>query len=141
MDLVKASLDSFDGLAPRLLDGPDTESLLNSLPSGFAATLLARCLDLEELASVIDLPGCAGAAVSADVLGEDLVVFYGLVSFENQELASAALEMALERIETGAGLPFGDVAAGQLGDLVWTKVLVDPEQVAQALRALLVPKQ
>ena len=72
---------------------------------------------------------------------EDRVVVYGLVSFETPELAAAALETTIERIEAGAELPFGEVGVGQLGNLVWTRVLVDPEQVAQTLQALLVPKQ
>ncbi len=139
MDLVKSSLDSFDGLSPSLLDDPATESLLKSLPSGFAAILLPRCGDLEELASVIELPGGAAGAVSADALGEDTIVFYGLAGFEDESLASAALEMAQENIEAGASSSLGEVAVGQQGPLVWTRVLVDPAQVAQTLKSFLVP--
>ena len=67
LDLVKGSLDSFDGLTSTLLDEPVNQNLLNRLPSGFATTLVAQCGDLTQLAAVMDLPGCTGAAVSANL--------------------------------------------------------------------------
>ena len=103
-------------------------------------TVFRRCGDLGDLGIVIDLPGCASAAVSADVLSEDTVVFYGLAGFEDESLASAALQMALERIEAGASSPFGEVAVGQEGPLVWTRVLVDAAQVSEAVQALNLPE-
>ena len=139
LDLVKGSLDSFDGLAPGWLDEPVNDRLLKRLPSGFVTTLLARCGELAQLAVVIDLPGCAGAAVSAQSLGADGVVLYGLVAFEDETSASAGLELALERIEAEGGLLFGDVTVGLEEELVWTRVLLDTSQVGQALRALSQP--
>ena len=141
LDLVKDSLDSFDGLAPRWLNDPINERLLSRLPSGFVTTLLARCGDLAHLAAVIELPGCAGAVVSAESLGGDGVVIYGLIAFEDATLASAGLQLALERIEADGGLPFGDVIAGQEEELVWIRVLVDTSQVNQVLKALSQPNQ
>ena len=140
LDLVKGSLDSFDGLAPRWLDNPINERLLNRLPSGFVTTLLARCGDLARLTPVIDLPGCAAAA-SAESLGADGVVIYGLIAFDDATLASAGLKLAIQRIEADGGLPFGEVTAGQEEELVWTRVLIDTAQVAQALKALSQPAQ
>ena len=60
-------------------------------------------------------------------------------SFEDAALAKAGLQLALERIEADGGLPFGKVEAGQEGDLVWTKVTIDPLQLAQALEAFTQP--
>ena len=136
LNLVKGSLDSFDGVSPKWLDDPVNDKLLKRLPSGFLTTLLAGCSDLAQLAVVIDLPGCAGATVSAEPLGADGVVIHGLVAFENETLASAGLDLALRRIETEGGLLFGAVAVGLEGELVWTRALIDASQVAQALEAL-----
>ena len=139
LDLVKGSLDSFDGLAPRWLADPVNARLLNRLPSGFVTTLLARCGDIAQLAAVIDLPGCAGAAVSAESLGAERLVIYGLIAFESATLASAGLQLAIQQIEADGGLPFGDVTAGEEGELVWIRALIDTSQLAQALRALSQP--
>ena len=141
LDLVKGSLDSFDGLAPNLLDHPGMNRLLKALPSGFATTLLGRCRDLEAVAAVVDLGGCATAGVSAGLSGEGDVVLWGLVSFESETLASAALQLALERIESGAKLTIGELAVGHEKELVWTRIIVDPEQVAQAIETFSLPKQ
>ena len=135
LDLVQSSLDSADGLTSTLLDSPDNQTLLNNLPSGFTMTLLARCGDFTDLAAVMDLPNCTGAAVSAQSLGVDRVVFYGLVAFEDATLAAGALRLALEHIEAGGGLPFAKVEAGQVGELIWSRSTVEPGQVAQALKA------
>ena len=139
-DLVKASLDGFDGLGPNFLENPVFQRLLGRLPSGFITTLLARCGALGELSAIIELPGCAAAAVSADVVGEDAVVFYGLAGFEDETAAAAVVQVALERIEAEARLPFGNVAVGQEKELVWTRVIVEPEQITQALDSLSLPK-
>jgi hypothetical protein len=140
VELVKGSLDVFDGLQPGLLDDPDIRGLVDQLPSGFAATVIHQCGDLGELGPVIDLPGCAGAAVSAGLHDDQTVVFYGLAGFEDESLAAAALETALERIEGGVALSFGELALDQEGPLVFAKVLVDPAQMAEATRSLTIPK-
>ena len=124
-----------------MLDDPINTRLLNRLPSGSVTTLLARCDDLARLAVVIDLPGCAGAAVSAESLGADGLVIYGLVAFEDATLASAGLQSALGRVEDEGGLPLGEVTAGQEEELVWIRVLIDTSQVAEALKALSQPTQ
>jgi hypothetical protein len=141
VELVKGALDVFDGLQPSLLDEPGIRGLVDQLPSGFAATVIRHCSDLGELSAVIDLPGCAGGAVSAGLQADQTVVFYGLAGFEDESLAAAALETALERIEGGVDLSFGELALDQKGSLVLAKVLVDPDQVAQAARSLTMPKQ
>ena len=136
IDLVKGSLDSFDGVAPNWLDDPVNNKLLKRLPSGFVTTLLAGCADLVQLAVVIDLPGCAGAAVTVESLGADGVVLYGLVAFEDEVLASAGLDLALLQIEAEGGLLFGNVTVGLEGEMVWIQAIIDSSQVAQALQAL-----
>ena len=139
LGLVKGSLDSFDGLAPSWQDDPINARLLNRLPSGFVTTLLAQCDDLAQLSAAIDLPGCAGAAVSAEALGADRLVIYGIIAFADAALASTGMELAMQRIEAEGGLSFGDVTFGQEEELVWTMVLIDTSEVAQALKALSQP--
>jgi hypothetical protein len=141
VDLVKGALDAFDGLQPGLLDDPEIRGLINRLPSGFAATVFHRCGDLGELGTVVDLPGCAGAAVSASLQDDETVLFYGLAGFENESSAAAALQLALERIEGGASLSFGELVLDQEGPLVLATVLVDPSQLAKAARSLTIPQQ
>ena len=136
LELVKGSLDTFDGLSPSLLDDSVNKQLLSRLPTGFSTALLGPCGDLKELAAIIDLPGCTGAAISADVLGRDGVVFYGLALFQEESSAAAALEMALHRTQAQGELLLGDATVGQDEKLVWIRVTVNPAQVAQALEAL-----
>lgn len=141
VELVKGALDVFDGLQPSLLDDPEIRGLVDQLPSGFAATVIRNCGDLGELGAIIDLPGCAGAAVSAGLQADQTVVFYGLASFEDESMATAALETALGRIEEGVDLSFGELALDREGSLVLARVLVDPDQVAEAARSLTMPQQ
>lgn len=139
LELVKSALDSFDGVAPSLLDSPGPQRLLSKLPSGFLTTLLGSCGDLKELASIIDLPGCTGAALSAAVLGTDDLIIYGIVGFQDESSAVAALDTAMQRIEEEGGLPFGGVSVGREDELVWARVVVDSAQVAQALKDFSLP--
>jgi hypothetical protein len=134
-------LDVFDGLQPGLLDDPEINGLVDRLPSGFAATVFHRCGDLGELGMVIDVPGCAGAAVSASLEDDEAVVFYGITGFEDESSAGAALQLALERIEGGGSLSFGELVLDQEGPLVLAKVLVDPAQLAKAAQSLTVPQE
>ena len=135
LELVKNSLDSFDGLTPSLLDDPAAERLLNRLPTGFSAAIVPLCADLKELAQVIDIPSCGGAAISAGMLSEDSMVIHGLVLFEDESSAAEGLKVTLQRIQEQGRLPFGTVTAGQEEELVWIRVIVDPAQVVQALKA------
>ena len=132
---IKESLDAFDGLAPGFLSGPNAQRLLGGLPSGFAAAILADCGGLGQLATIIDVPGCAGAAISAEITGAGEVTIYGLAAFEDEGQASAALEIALNRVQEEEALPFDEVAVGQEQELVWTIIVVREEQVAEALGA------
>lgn len=138
IEIVKSSLDSFDGLAPGLLGKPSTQKLLAELPSGFATALLAGCSELANLGVIVNLPGCASAAVSAG-LTQTEVVIYGLALFEEESQAAAALQLAVERIEAGVVLAIGEVAIDQEQELILVRVTVDPEQVAEALKAFLLP--
>ena len=139
LDVVKASLDTFDGVNPGILDNPDHLRLVNTLPSGFAALLTAKCGEQAVLGTILDFPGCTGAAISAAASGEDEVVFYGLVSFTDDSAAAAALQIALERLEAERELLPGEVTAGQEGELVWAKVLVEAEKVVEAIESLTAP--
>ena len=132
---VKESMDAFDGVAPRFLSRPNAQRLLERLPPGFAAAVLADCSGLGQIATIIDIPGCAGAAISAELTGASQVTFYGLAAFQDEALASAALEIALERVQEEEDLPFGEVAVGQEQELIWTIVSVESEKVAEALEA------
>ena len=132
---VKASLDTFDGLAPGFLGRPNGQRLLQRLPSGFATAFLAECADVGQLATIIDIPGCTGAALSAEITGEGEVTLYGLAAFQDEALALAALEIALKRIQEEDVLPFDEVAVGQEQELIWTIIVVREEQVAEALEA------
>jgi hypothetical protein len=140
VELVEGALDVFDELQASLLDEPEIRGLVDQLPSGFAATVIRHCGDLGELGAVIDLPGCSGAAVSVGLQEDQTVVFYGLANFDDESLAEAALEMALKRIEEGVDLSFGELALDQQGSLILARVLVEPDQVAQAARSLTMPQ-
>lgn len=132
---VKESLDAFDGTVPGFLSRPNAQRLLERLPSGFAAALLAECAELGQIAAIIDIPGCAGEAISAEITGAGEVTFYGLAAFEDETQASAALEIALEKVQEEDSLPFDEVAVGQEEELIWTVVTVRSEKVAEALEA------
>jgi len=138
LELVKASLDSFDGLAPALSGNPATLKLLAELPSGFATTLLAGCAELANLGVMINLTGCVSAAVSAGFTQTEVVI-YGLALFEEESLAAEAVQMAVEQIEAEATLAIGEVAIDQDQELVRVRVSVHPEQVAEALEGFLLP--
>jgi len=132
---VKESMDTFDGLAPGFLDRPNSQRLLERLPSGFATAVLAECGGLGQIATITDIPGCTGAAISAEITGAGEVTFYGLAAFQDEAQAAAALETALNRVQDEEALPFGEVSVGQEQELIWTIIVVREEQVADALGA------
>ncbi len=132
---VKQSLDAFGGIAPGFLSRPNAQRLLVRLPSGFAAAVLAECSGLGQLAAIIDISGCSGGAISAEITGAGEVTFYGLAAFQDEAQASAALEIALKRVQDEDSLPFDEVAVGQEQELIWTIVTVQSEKVAEALEA------
>ena len=132
---VKESLDAFDGLTPGFLSQPNGQRLLQRLPSGFAAAVLADCSGIGQLATITDIPGCIGAAISAEITGDGEVTFYGLAAFQDEAQASAALEIALKRVQEEDALPFDEVTVGQEQELIWTIIVVREEQVAEALGA------
>lgn len=140
-ELVKIALDSFDGVTPRMLDNPGTQRLINKLPSGFLTTLLSRCDEIQELASIIDMPNCTGAAISAEPMGRDRLVINGIVRFQDEGTAAAAMQMAVQRLEDQGRLSFGGVMFGQEAELVWSLLIVDSAQVVEALKAFSFPQQ
>ena len=136
-ELVKGALDSFDGHTPSLLDAPWLDRLVSNLPSGFATTIFQGCGDVSEIANVVDLPGCNGVGVSAGLQGEDAVVLCALVGFEDESLATAALQVAQQRLEAEGNMPFGEVVVGQQDSMIWTRVLVEAARVTEAVRGLI----
>ena len=96
---VKESLDAFDRKEPGFLSQLSAQRLLERLPSGFATAILADCAQLGQIAAVIDIPGCTGGAISAEITGAGEVTFYGLAVFLDAAEASAALEIALDRVQ------------------------------------------
>ena len=77
-----------------------------------------------------------GVAISAELTDNSRVAFYGLAAFEDSTLAAVALEMAVNRIEAEFALPYIEVAAGQNQEIIWTRILVDFEHVAEALEEI-----
>ena len=140
LELVKASLDSFDGLAPALSEDAATKKLLAELPSGFATALLAGCAELANLGISIDFPGCDRAAMSA-VFDQTEVIIYGLALFEEESMAKAAVQIALALIEADARLPISEVVIEQEQALFRVRITVNPEQVAEALEAFSLPRR
>ena len=132
---IRESLDTFDGLSPGFLDSPDAMRLLERLPLGFATSVLSDCAALGDIATVIDIPGCIGGAVSAEITGAGEVTFYGLAAFKDEAQALAALEIALDRVQDEDGLPFDEVAVGQEEELIWSIITVESERLAEALEA------
>ena len=130
---IRESLDTLDGVSPGVLDSDDALRLLERLPSGFATTVVSDCAALGEVATVIDIPGCIGGAISAEIAGPGEVTFYGLATFQDETQALAALEIALDRAQDEDGLPFDEVAVGQEEELIWSIITVQSEQVAEAL--------
>ena len=114
--------------------------LLAELPSGFATALLAGCAELADLGVVLNFPGCANAAVSASFTQTEVII-YGLAVFEEESLAAAAVQMALEQIEDDPAQAIGEVAIGQEQEVIRVRVTVDPEQVAEALEAFSLPRR
>ena len=88
----------------------------------------------------MNLPGCANAAVSAGLTDTDVVI-YGLALFEDESLAAEAVRTAVERIEAEAALAIGEVAIDQAQEIIRVRVLVNPEQVTEALEAFSLPGQ
>ena len=86
-----------------MLDGADADRLLENLPSGFVAVVIADCGNLTLFAEIQGLPGCTGAVMTADLVDKETAVFHFLVGLGNESLAAEAAELAL------AGKPeYGD---------------------------------
>ncbi|MCH8802062.1 MAG: hypothetical protein IH963_14260 [Chloroflexi bacterium] len=135
IDLVKASLDAFDGRSVQLLDAPGLTSLLGDVPSGFAAVALSRCEALPLFGGIPGLPGCTGVVVTADVLPGDLVVFHSLIGFAGQDDAASAMQRAAEALESEKQLQgFEDLGVRQEGDNLRLRVIVDVAKFADAFR-------
>ena len=76
---------------------------------------------------------------TGDSAADDEIVFYLLAAFEDEARAASALEEALKRLKLEADLPFGEVAVGQSGELIWSRVAVRPEELVKALEAFELP--
>ena len=129
---IRESLDALNGMSPGFLHSADALRLLQRLPSGFATTALPDCVALGDIATVIDIPGCIGGAISAEITGTGEVTFYGLAAFQDEAQALAALEIALDKVQDQDGLPFDEVAVRQEEELIWIVITVQSERVAEA---------
>lgn len=104
-DLIRESLDSYDGVSPRLLEDPETAHLINELPAGVTAVVLGDCANLTVLFFPDTLRGCTGAAISAAADDAGQGAINAVVGYEDEAHASAANE--LMRVE---GFQFDDPA-------------------------------
>jgi hypothetical protein len=124
--LVENSLDSFDGRAAGILDTPGLIDLLGEIPSGFAAGVVSECETVSLFVGVEDLSGCAGVAVSADVMPGELAVFHALIGFTGPELAESAMERAAEALEReDLSHEFEDLGVRLEGQNLRVRVIVD----------------
>jgi len=140
VDLVKRALDSFDGLEPRLIDDPNMARLVNRLPSGIVTALFLSCAGLEDISPISSLEGCAGAAVSVELLTAETLAVNILVGFGVEGEASTAAAL----VEQG-GISLGplvpqEMAARLEGRLLAVRLLIDTARVAQVIDALIGPQ-
>ena len=133
--LVKGSLDTFDDVAPGLLDDPIVALLANNLPSGLTTVLFPDCADLDTVAPNAELSGCNGVGLSAELMAEDTVAVNAVVSFVSEEQASAALPILKESFGPGDLVPLG-VAARREGSMVRVRAAVGATAVFQVVGAL-----
>ncbi|PKB80060.1 MAG: hypothetical protein BZY88_10110 [SAR202 cluster bacterium Io17-Chloro-G9] len=124
--LVKQALDAFDGQTTMLLDSTDATSLIESVPSGFAAVIIADCAGLALLAETEGIFGCTGAAVSASVFGESEVAIHALVGFTEDALAATAVALTSQAIEAQAA-PRGIRGVGVRQEGRWVRARVVAE--------------
>ena len=137
VDLVKGALDSFDGLEPRLMEDPNVARLVNRLPSGIVTALFLSCAGLEDISPISGLEGCAGAAVSVELLTAATLVVNVLVGFGIEgEASTAAALVEQEGISLGSLVP-QDMTAGLEGPLLAVRLLIDTAEVAQVIDALI----
>ena len=133
--VVKQSLDAFDQEIPRLLDGADANRLLENLPSGFVAVVIADCGNLTLFAEIQGLPGCTGAVITADLADEETAVFHVLVGLGNESLAAEAVELARGALEAEASSDaIQEVGVRQEGDLVRARVVAPLPQFEDTFR-------
>jgi len=124
--LVENSLDSFDGRAAGILDTPGLVDLLGDIPSGFAAGVVSECETVPLFVDIQALSGCAGVAVSADILPGELAVFHALIGFTGLELAESAMGRATEALERqDLSHDFEDLGVRQEGKNLRVRVIVD----------------
>jgi hypothetical protein len=136
LDQVKGALDGFDGLAPRLLDNPEVSRLVTSLPPGVTAVVLTGCTEMAGLVSIAALPGCNGAALSAEVLDQDTGAINAVVGFQDDLQAAGALRLLdKEGIRLGE-LPPQNGAARQEESLLRIRFAVNLDQIPSAFDTL-----
>lgn len=129
--LVESSLDSFDGRAAGILDTPGLIDLLEGIPSGFASGVVSECESVPLFVEIQELSGCAGVAVSADVMPGELAVFHALIGFTGPELAESAMERAAEALERqDLSHDFEDLGVRLEGQNVRVRVIVDLSEFA-----------
>ena len=130
LDHLKAALDGFDGLIPRLLDDANVSRLVNNLAPGIAAAIFRDCADLGALGKVAGPGGCTGAAVSAEVLDEELVALNLVVAFQTESQAAAAFQ-ALNQGDFRLGeLEPKKSAARQEATLLRLRLIVELKDIA-----------
>ena len=140
VDLVKGALDSFDGLGPRLMEDPNIARLVNRLPSGIMTALFLSCAGLEDISPISSLEGCAGAAVSMELVTAETLAVNVLVAFGIEgEASTAAALVEQEGISLGSLVP-QDMAARSDGPLLAVRLLIDTGDVAQVINSLISPR-
>ena len=139
LDYLKTSLDGFDGLIPRLADDVAVSRLVDNLAPGIAAALFSDCGSLGSLGSLGEVAGpggCTGAAVSAEVLDEDLVAINAVVAFQTESQASAALQVLNQGDFRLGGLEPKKSAARLEGTLLRLRMIVELKDIGVAFDGL-----
>jgi len=139
LEQIRTALDSSDGLASGLLEDPGTFNLVNELPAGVRAVVLADCGNLTALFSPNALQGCTRAAISAEVAESGSGVINAILEYEDESQASAAIDSIDREGFQLDDLTIQKVAAVQEGSLLWLRLQADLEQVAMAFDILGLP--
>ena len=136
---LKAALDSSDGLAPGLLDDPETARLVSELPAGVTTVVLGDCANLATLFSLETLRGCTGAAVSADIAESGSGAINAFVSYEYEAQASVAMDLMGHVGVEQDGLSLERIAMLQEGSLLRLRLPADIHQIESVFDALGIP--
>jgi hypothetical protein len=139
LEQIRTALDSYDGLASALLDDPEIFHLVNELPAGVGAVVLADCGNLTALFAPNALQGCTGAAISAEAAESGSGAINAIVAYEDESQASAAMESINREDFHVDDLTIRKVTAVREGSLLRLRLQADLDQVAKAFDTLGLP--